>query len=145
VAIKMATATGKTVVMAMLIAWQTINKAATPNDTRFAKRFLVVTPGITIKDRLRVLEPTDPGNYYDERDLVPADLKASLLQAQVVITNYHSFLLRDAKEIRARALASRSWLPGTSGGRSSLQTPSASPRAPEPTLPSSRICSWRRL
>jgi type III restriction enzyme len=145
VAIKMATGTGKTVVMAMLIAWQTINEVATPNDTRFAKRFLVVTPGITIKDRLRVLEPTDPGNYYDERDLVPADLKASLLQAQVVITNYHSFLLRDAKEIRARALASRSWLPGTSGWRSSLQTPSASPRAPEPASPSSRICSWRRL
>jgi type III restriction enzyme len=107
VAIKMATGTGKTVVMAMLIAWQTINKVATPNDARFAKRFLVVTPGITIKDRLRVLEPTDPGNYYDERDLVPADMKASLLQAQVVITNYHSFLLRDAKEIQGVASNTR--------------------------------------
>jgi len=107
VAIKMATGTGKTVVMAMLIAWQTINKVATPNDARFAKRFLVVTPGITIKDRLRVLEPADPGNYYDERDLVPTDLQASLLQAQVVITNYHSFLLRDAKEIRGVASNTR--------------------------------------
>jgi type III restriction enzyme len=103
VAIKMATGTGKTVVMAMLIAWQTINKVAAPNDTRFARRFLVVTPGITIRDRLRVLEPTDPANYYAERDLVPTDMKAALLQAQVVITNYHAFLLRDVKEIRGVA------------------------------------------
>jgi type III restriction enzyme len=93
--------------MAMLIAWQTINKIAAPNDARFVKRFLVVTPGITIKDRLRVLEPTDPGNYYDERDLVPADLKASLLQAQIVITNYHAFLLRDAMEIQGVASNTR--------------------------------------
>jgi type III restriction enzyme len=103
VAVKMATGTGKTVVMAMLIVWQTVNKVAAPNDARFAKRFLVVTPGITIKDRLRVLEPTDPANYYDERDLVPADLKASLLQAQVVIANYHAFLLRDVKEVQGVA------------------------------------------
>jgi type III restriction enzyme len=103
VGVKMATGTGKTVVMAMLIAWQTINKVATPNDARFAKRFLVVTPGITIRDRLRVLDPTDSGNYYDERDLVPADQKASLLQAQVVITNYHAFLLRDIKEVEGVA------------------------------------------
>ena len=103
VAIKMATGSGKTVVMAMLIVWQTINKVATPNDARFARRFLVVTPGITIKDRLRVLEPTDPANYYDERDLVPADLKASLLQAQVVITNRHTFLLREVKQAQGVA------------------------------------------
>jgi type III restriction enzyme len=73
VALKMATGTGKTVVMAMLIAWQTINKVANPNDARFAKRFLVVTPGITIRDRLRVLDPADPHNYYRERDVVPPE------------------------------------------------------------------------
>ena len=64
VALKMATGAGKTVVMAMLIAWQTLNKVHTPQDARFAKRFLVVAPGITIRDRLRVLQPSDPGNYY---------------------------------------------------------------------------------
>jgi DNA helicase-2/ATP-dependent DNA helicase PcrA len=53
IALKMATGSGKTVVMAMLIAWQTLNKAAQPNDARFAKRFLVITPGLTIRDRLR--------------------------------------------------------------------------------------------
>jgi len=54
VALKMATGSGKTVVMAMLIAWQTANKVASPRDVRFAKRFLVVTPSITIRDRLQV-------------------------------------------------------------------------------------------
>jgi type III restriction enzyme len=67
VALKMATATGKTVVMAMLIAWHTANKVATPNDARFSKRFLVVTPGITIRERLRVLEPAD-GHSFRARD-----------------------------------------------------------------------------
>jgi type III restriction enzyme len=73
VAIKMATGSGKTVVMSMLIAWQILNKAASPQDKRFSKRFLVVTPGVTIRDRLRVLRPEHPGNYYRERDLVPAE------------------------------------------------------------------------
>jgi len=73
VGLKMATGAGKTVVMAMLIAWQTINKQMTPTDARFAKRFLVVTPGITIRDRLGVLHPERDENYYTERDLVPPD------------------------------------------------------------------------
>ncbi|WP_375430380.1 BPTD_3080 family restriction endonuclease [uncultured Friedmanniella sp.] len=99
-ALKMATGAGKTVVMAMLIAWHTCNKVTSPRDARFARRFLLITPGITIRDRLQVLRPGEPGNYYDERDLVPAELKGALKQAQLVITNYHAFLLRDAKEIK---------------------------------------------
>ena len=63
IAFKMATGSGKTVVMAMLIAWQTLNKLANPQDRRFSDTFLVVAPGITIRDRLRVLLPNDPGNY----------------------------------------------------------------------------------
>jgi type III restriction enzyme len=110
VALKMATGSGKTVVMAMLIAWQTINKVASPRDPRFAKRFLVVTPGITIRDRLRVLQPSADDNYYAERDLVPADLWGHLLEAQVVITNYHTFLLRDAPEIKGVASTTRKLL-----------------------------------
>lgn len=99
VGLKMATGTGKTVVMAMLIAWKTINKVMAPNDARFARRFLVVTPGITIRDRLGVLHPQREDNYYRERDLVPSDLWEPLLQAQIEIINYHVFLPRDAKEI----------------------------------------------
>ena len=76
IALKMATGSGKTVVMAMLIAWQTLNKVAQPNDVRFANRFLVITPGLTIRDRLRVLLPEDDQNYYKLRGLVPDDLSA---------------------------------------------------------------------
>ncbi len=106
-ALKMATGSGKTIVMAMLIAWQTINKVNSPRDSRFAKRFLVVTPGITIRDRLRVLLPSAPDNYYRQRDLIPADLWGALDEAQIVITNYHTFLLRDAPEIKGVASNTR--------------------------------------
>ena len=91
----MATGSGKTVVMAMLIAWQALNKLEDRHDRRFSDAFLIVTPGITIRDRLRVLLPTDPQNYYRERDVLPADLLERLGQARIVITNYHGFLLRE--------------------------------------------------
>ena len=78
IALKMATGSGKTVVMAMLIAWQTLSKVTSPRDPRFVNRVLVVTPGITIRDRLRVLQPGGPCNYYDLRDLIPADLRGQL-------------------------------------------------------------------
>ncbi len=107
VGLKMATGTGKTVVMAMLIAWQTVNKVFTPKDARFAKRFLVVTPGITIRDRLGVLHPEREDSYYRERDLVPTDLWEAVLQAQIEIVNYHAFLPRDAKEIQGVAANTR--------------------------------------
>ena len=91
----MATGSGKTVVMAMLIAWHTLNKRANPQDARFSDTFLIVTPGITIRDRLRVLLPNDPWNYYRERDIVPAQLLDQLGQAKILITNFHAFQLRE--------------------------------------------------
>ena len=94
-AFKMATGSGKTVVMAMLIAWQTLNKRANPQDARFTEAFLIVTPGITVKDRLEVLKPNNPSNYYTERDIVPSWQREQLEQARIVITNYHSFLPRE--------------------------------------------------
>ncbi len=94
-AFKMATGSGKTVVMAMLIAWHALNKLANPQDARFSDTFLIVTPGITIRDRLRVLLPNDPGNYYRERDIVTPDLLEKLQQARIIITNFHGFLLRE--------------------------------------------------
>ena len=94
-AFKMATGSGKTVVMAMLIAWHTLNKAANPQDARFGDTFLIVTPGITIRDRLRVLLPNDPQNYYRQRDIVPAQEMEQLGQAKIIITNFHAFALRE--------------------------------------------------
>ena len=94
IAFKMATGTGKTVVMAMLMAWHTLNKLANRNDRKFSDAFLIVTPGVTIRDRLRVLLPNDPGNYYDQRDILPPDDRNELGKAKIVITNFHAFLQR---------------------------------------------------
>ena len=95
IAFKMATGSGKTVVMAMLIAWHALNKFASPADSRFSDTFLIVTPGITIRDRLRVLLPNDPENYYRQRDVLPAELQTKLQQAKILITNFHGFQLRE--------------------------------------------------
>ena len=95
IALKMATGSGKTVVMAMLIAWQALNKLDDRRDARFSDAFLIVTPGITIRDRLRVLLPTDPDNYYRQRDILPGNLLERLGQARIVVTNYHAFLPRE--------------------------------------------------
>ena len=95
IAFKMATGSGKTLVMAMLIAWQTLNKTANPQDDRFSDAFLIVTPGITIRDRLRVLMPNDPENYYRLHDLVPTQMMSQLQRASIVITNYHAFIRKE--------------------------------------------------
>ena len=107
-ALKLATGAGKTTVMAMLIAWQTINAVRRPNSKKFTRGFLVVTPGLTIRDRLRVLQPNDPDSYYQSRELVPNDMLADLERAKIVITNYHAFKLRERMEL-------------SKGGRSLLQ------------------------
>lgn len=98
-ALKLATGAGKTTVMAMLIAWQTLNAVRHPGSKRFTRGFLVVTPGLTIKDRLRVLQPNDPDSYYQSRELVPDDLLQDLQNARIVITNYHAFRRRERLEL----------------------------------------------
>lgn len=96
-ALKMATGSGKTTVMAMLIAWQTLN-AVREKSGKFTNGFLVVAPGITIRDRLQVLKPGYPGNYYESRELVPRDTLADMRRAVVAITNYHAFMPREKSE-----------------------------------------------
>ncbi len=98
-ALKLATGAGKTTVMAMLIAWQTINAVRCPTSKKFTRGFLVVTPGLTIRDRLRVLLPNDPDSYYRSREIVPSDMIPDLERAKIVITNYHAFKLRERLEI----------------------------------------------
>ncbi len=98
-ALKLATGAGKTTVMAMLIAWQTVNAVRRSQSKRFTRGFLVVTPGITIKDRLRVLQPNDPDSYYANRELVPGDMLDDVNRAKIVITNYHGFKRRERVEL----------------------------------------------
>lgn len=98
-ALKLATGAGKTTVMAMLIAWQTVNAVRHPQSGRFSRGFLIVTPGITIRDRLRVLLPNDPESYYKHRELVPSDMLGDIERAKIVITNYHAFKLRERMDV----------------------------------------------
>lgn len=112
IALKLATGTGKTTVMAMIIAWQTINAVRHPTSSRFTRGFLIVAPGITIKDRLRVLKPNDPDSYYKSRELVPAEMIPDLQRAKIVITNYHAFKLRERVEL---SRGGRSLLQGQTG------------------------------
>lgn len=98
-ALKLATGAGKTTVMAMLIAWQTVNAVRRPNSRKFTRGFLLVAPGITIRDRLRVLQPNDPDSYYKSREIVPSDMLGDLDRAKIVITNYHAFKLRETMNL----------------------------------------------
>jgi type III restriction enzyme len=107
-ALKLATGAGKTTVMAMIIAWQTVNAARRPASSKFTRGFLVVTPGLTIKDRLRVLLPNDPDAYYASRELVPTDMLEDVKRAKIVITNFHAFKQRERVDL-------------SKGGRSLLQ------------------------
>jgi type III restriction enzyme len=118
-ACKMATGAGKTTVMAMIIAWQAVNKARRPNAKNFSDAFLIVTPGITIRDRLRVLNPGDPSNSYEYFDLVPSDLMDSVRRARIVITNYHAFMLRDKEHV---SKLNRQILGGLEGERHFTET-----------------------
>lgn len=86
---KMATGSGKTIVMSMLIAWQVLNKVTYPKDTRFSKNILVIAPGLTVKSRLQVLIPDSPGNYYDEFNIIPVGLIENLRQGAVIVNNWH--------------------------------------------------------
>ena len=87
---KMATGSGKTVVMAMLLAWQMLNKAAAPHDARFAKHVQVVAPGLTVRSRLAVLQPAHPENYYEAFHVVPRPLLDKLRQGKVAVRNWHA-------------------------------------------------------
>ncbi len=98
-ALKLATGAGKTTVMAMIFAWQTVNAVRHPTSKNFTRGFLVCAPGLTIKDRLRVLQPNDPDSYYVSRELVPGDMFEEVNRAKIVITNYHAFKLRERIEL----------------------------------------------
>lgn len=118
-ALKLATGAGKTTVMAMLIAWQTVNAVRRPNSRKFTRGFLVVTPGLTIKDRLRVLQPNDPDSYYQSRELIPNDMLRDLERAKIVITNFHAFKLRERMEL---SRGGRSLLQGRGQALNTLET-----------------------
>jgi type III restriction enzyme len=96
---KMATGSGKTIVMCQLIAWNVLNKVANGKDTRFSKNVLVVAPGLTVRNRLSVLNPTDKDNYYEEFNIVPSGLMDSLRQVKIKIVNWHALAWQSDEKI----------------------------------------------
>jgi len=118
-ALKLATGAGKTTVMAMIIAWQTVNAVRRSNSKKFTRGFLVVTPGLTIRDRLRVLLPNDPDNYYLGSELVPNDMLEDVKRAKIVITNYHAFMRRERMEL---SKGGRALLQGRGAALDTLET-----------------------
>ena len=112
VALKLATGAGKTTVMAMIIAWQTINAVRSPSSRKFTNAFIVVSPGLTIRDRLRVLKPNDPDEYYLHREIIPQEFAHDIKKARIVVTNYHAFKPRELLEV---ASGTRALLEGRHG------------------------------
>jgi type III restriction enzyme len=104
-ACKMATGSGKTVVMGMVIAWQVLNKLANPQDRRFSDAVLLVCPNLTIRERLQVLLPWKPGNYYEKFDLLPRGMLERLQQGRFQITNWH--LLQPKDDSRSKSVVQR--------------------------------------
>jgi type III restriction enzyme len=102
---KMATGSGKTIVMGMVCAWSILNKLVHRQDTRFSDAVLIVGPNLTVKERLRVLDPNRTDNYYDAFDLLPRGYRDMLSQGRVFITNWHAFAVRD--DDRKRGIVQR--------------------------------------
>jgi type III restriction enzyme len=99
---KMATGSGKTFVMAMAIAWHILNEVANPQDARFSKNVLVIAPGLTVKKRLAVLEPSAEGNYYETFSIVPSALLDKLRQGKVLVRNWHALAWESEEQVKKR-------------------------------------------
>lgn len=99
---KMATGSGKTIIMSMIIAWNFLNKVTNPTDARFSKYALCVAPGLTVKSRLQVLQPSHEENYYEEFNIVPAALMDKLRQGKVILHNWHSLAWDSQDKIDAK-------------------------------------------
>ncbi len=99
---KLCTGGGKTIVMAMLIAWQVCNKAGDSRSTRYSKNVLIVAPNLTVKKRLEVLKPGSKGDYYERFDVVPAELSDRMNQARIIIQNWQALEFDSPEDIAKR-------------------------------------------
>ncbi|MGH9801084.1 MAG: DEAD/DEAH box helicase family protein, partial [Blastocatellia bacterium] len=88
---KMATGSGKTVVMAMLVAWAFCNRGQNPNSDQFPNAALICCPNLTVKERLQVLRPENAENYYAAFDIVPLKYRSLMQSGKVLVTNWHAF------------------------------------------------------
>ncbi|MGA3066371.1 MAG: hypothetical protein ABSF29_05935 [Tepidisphaeraceae bacterium] len=88
---KMATGSGKTVVMSMLIAWAFCNRGQNLASREYPSAVIVCCPNLTVKERLQVLRPEMEDNYYAAFDIVPVKYRPLLQVGKVLVTNWHVF------------------------------------------------------
>lgn len=90
---KMATGTGKTVLMGLIIVWQVVNALTYPKRKEFSIAVLVVTPGLTVRERLQVLYPGHEKNVYDEFFLCPNEaMRQKINQTVLLVENWHTLM-----------------------------------------------------
>jgi type III restriction enzyme len=102
-AVKLATGAGKTLVMAMVIAWSGINKRAKRQDRRFADAFLVVCPNLTVKERLRGKDgilPSDPDSAFSGFELIPGPFASLFGEVRVMVVNWHQLAPKEDRKFR---------------------------------------------
>lgn len=99
---KLATGTGKTVVMAMLIAWQVINRATYTSDSRFSQNILVIAPNLTVRERLAVLNPASQKSYYEVFGIAPLSFREKLRRGKIQVRNWHALNWESEKKIKAK-------------------------------------------
>ncbi|MFM2004790.1 MAG: hypothetical protein RLZZ09_445, partial [Pseudomonadota bacterium] len=103
-ACKMATGSGKTTVMGMMAAWSILNRVAEPTDDRFADTVLIVCPNVTIRERLRELDPAlGDLSLYRTRQLVPPQRMEELRRGEVMIANWHKLAKRETSSVNGTA------------------------------------------
>ncbi len=79
-ALKLATGTGKTVVMALLITWSTLHKRKV-SGSPLSSNFLVLVPNLTVRDRVSGvprgdgLDSSGEQNLYQDFDVVPPEYR----------------------------------------------------------------------
>ncbi|WP_020507778.1 BPTD_3080 family restriction endonuclease [Lamprocystis purpurea] len=99
-ACKMATGTGKTTVMGMLAAWSILNRIAEPTDDRFSDTVLAVCPNVTIRERLKELDPAlGDLSIYRTRQLVPPQRMEELRRGEVMIANWHRLAKQESNAV----------------------------------------------
>jgi type III restriction enzyme len=99
---KMATGTGKTIVITMIAAWNILNKVNDSKDNRFSKNILAVAPGLTVKNRLKVIDPNEKDNYFEAFNIVPVNLMDKLRQGNVKVINWHKLQWDNEEQIEKR-------------------------------------------
>lgn len=99
-ALKMATGTGKTTVMGMLAAWSILNKVYNRRDNRFSENVLIVCPNVTIRERLKELDPRlGQQSLYVTRELIPIYRLNELRRGTVLVTNWHRLAKKEINSV----------------------------------------------